>query len=116
MPIAETTMIAAQVTSKRRALALDDHDTPERHGQPAEVLANDRADQGQRRGDLEAGEEERERVRDPQVPGHRDRTGRVGAHQLERGGLDLCQAPQDVDHDRKEDERRRDDTSWRAGW
>ena len=45
MPIAETTMIAAQVTSKRRALALRHHDTPERHGQPAEVLANDRSDQ-----------------------------------------------------------------------
>ena len=50
IPITETTRIAAQVTSKRSALALSDHHAPERAVRPAEVLAHDRADQAQRGG------------------------------------------------------------------
>ena len=58
--------------------------------------------------DLEGREEVWQGVRDPDQAQDRPFRRRVGAHQLERRGLDLGQPARDVDEDREEDQDRHD--------
>ena len=96
----------AQVMSKRSALALVTMIRPRTSDVPAEVLADDRADQAQASlASLRAGEEVRQGVRDRgPCAGPSPRVAAYGAHQLEGRRLDLDEAAGHVGHDREEHE------------
>ncbi len=108
-------MIAAQATSNRRNAALLDHDAPEHHVGPAEVLAHDGADEAERRADLEAVKKNGSAAgtrtfRNTAISTRRRRSASARARTARPG-----QAAHGVDHDRKEDERRRRSSSCESG-
>ena len=106
MPVIAASRIAAHVTSNRSALALWTMIRPRTSDAPPKYSPTIAPIRLSVVADLERREEERQRVRDPDLAQDRPLARGVRAHQLERRRLDLDEAAGDVDHDREEDEDR----------
>ena len=108
IPSSEASRIPAQASRSGRSGASELISTPSALNDAAEVLADDGADHREHARDLQRGEDERQRGRDPHAPPDLELAGGVGAHQLDLARARALQPAERVDDHREEAEDRGD--------